>query len=50
MNQSVISEESNSEARDASELKVKGVTLIRFKNGKIDEYIEDSSKIKETLS
>lgn len=50
MNQSVISEESNSEASDASELKVKGVTLIRFKDGKIDEYIDDSSKIKETLS
>lgn len=50
MNQSVISEESNSEASNASELKIKNVTLIRFKDGKIDEYIEDSSKISETLS
>lgn len=50
MNSSVLSEESNKEANDASELKIKDVTLIRFKEGKIDEYIDDSSKISEALS
>lgn len=50
MNSSVISEESNREAKDASELKIKDVALIRFKDGRIDEYIDDSSKISETLS
>lgn len=50
MNLSVISNESNKEASNASELKIKDVTLIRFKDGKIEEYIEDASKIREALS
>ncbi len=50
MNLSVISSESNREASNASELKIKDVTLIRFKDGKIEEYIEDASKISEALS
>ncbi len=50
MNHSVISEESNSEASNASELKIKDATLIKFKDGKIEEYIEDASKISEVLS
>lgn len=50
MNLSVISNESNKEASNASELKIKDVTLIRFKDGKIEEYIDDASKIREALS
>ena len=33
------SEESNPKAKDASELKINDVTVIKFKNNKIAEYI-----------
>lgn len=44
------SEESNKNAKRASELKINDVTLIRIKNGKIVNYIESSDKIEEYLS
>ena len=44
------SEESNKNAKRASELKINDVTLIRIKNGKIVNYIESSAKIEEYLS
>ncbi len=49
-NKKFASEEENKEAKTASELKIKGITLIRIKNGKIDKYISGSDEIEEFLS
>lgn len=40
---------SNSKAKTISELNFGELTLIKVKNGKINNYIEDFDKIKETL-
>lgn len=49
-NKKYASEEENPKAKNASELKIKGITLIRIKNGKIDKYISGSDAIAEYLS
>ena len=46
----VSSEESNPDASNASELKVKNPTLIVFENGKINEYVESFDSVKNYLS
>lgn len=40
-NKSYVSDESNTNAQTAEELKISGVTLIHFKDGKIVEYVTD---------
>ena len=42
LNKKYISNESNNNATKAEELKIKGVTLIHFKDSKIVEYITDN--------
>lgn len=49
-NKEYSSDSSNPNARNASDLKISDITLIRIKNGKIVNYIESSSKIEEYLS
>lgn len=49
LNKSFVSEESNSSASDASELKINGPTLINFADGKIVEYVEGADKILDYL-
>lgn len=45
MNSNVISDTSNSKASKASELKIKGTTLIKISNGKSVGYTEGSSQV-----
>lgn len=42
-------DESNPQAQEASELKVKDLTLIKIKNKKINRYLEDVDSIKKEL-
>lgn len=49
LNKSFVSEESNSSAGSASELKINGPTLINFSDGKIVEYVEGTEKIVDYL-
>lgn len=49
-NKKFASEDENKNAKNASELKIKGITLIRIKNGKIDKYISGSDAIEEFLN
>ena len=44
-NKKFISKEENTTPKDASDLKINGITLIKFKNGKIEKYISGSEKI-----
>ena len=44
-NAKYISDKSNSKATKASELKIKGTTLIKIKNGKIVEYTEGAAQV-----
>ena len=46
-NATYVSDTSNSNAKNASELKINDITLIRFKNGSIVKYITGSDKIEE---
>ena len=51
LNRDYRSDVSNSNATNASELKISGTTLVHFKNGKIVEYIgirTDITHIEET--
>lgn len=50
MNKSVVSENSNHEASNAEELRINGVTLIKFENNKISEYIEGEEDISNYLN
>lgn len=45
-NKSVLSDSSNKEAKNGEELKINGSTLIKFKDGSIDEYFEGEEEIK----
>lgn len=49
-NNSYVSDTSNREATNASELKINGPTLIKFSNGKIAEYYEGDTEISGVLS
>ena len=49
-NSSCISEESNPNAKNASELKINDITLIRITKGKISKYIVGNEKIEEQFS
>ena len=49
-NSSCLSEESNPNAKNASELKINDITLIRITNGKIAKYVTGSEKIEEQFS
>lgn len=49
-NSRFVSEESNKNPQSASELAINGPTLISFKDGKVDEYIEGSENIIDYLS
>ena len=44
-NASCVSDTSNPNAKNASELKINDITLIRITNGKIAKYISGSEKI-----
>ena len=46
---SFTSDEANHDAKDASEMKISGPTLIKFNNNKIDDYIEGKEEITEYL-
>ena len=37
------------DAKDASEMKISGPTLIKFNNNKIDDYIEGKDEITDYL-
>lgn len=50
LNKSFVSEEGNSSASSAEELKINGPTLINFADGKIVEYVEGTDKIVDYLS
>ena len=43
------SDEANHDAKDASEMKISGPTLIKFNNNKIDDYIEGKDEITDYL-
>lgn len=45
----IVEENSNSEAKEASELRVIDPTVIRIKDGSISEYIEGKTSVKEML-
>lgn len=49
LNKNYLSEESNSDAQVASELKIKDLTLIKIRNKKNILYIESINKIKTEL-
>lgn len=49
LNKSVVSNESNSSATKAEELKIKGTTLIKFVDNQIDDYIEGEDEISKYL-
>ncbi len=49
LNSSFTSDESNHDAKDASQMKISGPTLIKFNNNKIDDYIEGKDKITDYL-
>lgn len=48
-NKKYASDEANKDAKNASELKINDVTLIRIKNGKIDMYKTGEEEIEEYL-
>ena len=50
INKSIISENSNTVATNASELRVNGTTLIKISEGKNIEYIEGTETVKTYLS
>ena len=50
LNKSFVSDESNSSASSAEELKINGPTLINFADGKIVEYVEGKDRIIDYLS
>lgn len=49
LNKSVVSEESNKNAKSAEELKINGATLIKFNTEGIVEYIEGKDSISDYL-
>ena len=49
-NKKFVSEEENKSAKNASELKIKGITLIKITRGKIEKYLSGSEEIEEFLS
>ena len=49
LNSSFTSDEANHDAKDVSEMKISGPTLIKFNNNKIDDYIEGKEEITEYL-
>lgn len=49
LNSSFTSDEGNHDAKDASEMKISGPTLIKFNNNKIDDYIEGKDEITDYL-
>lgn len=49
LNSFASSDKSNIDVDKASELKINGPTLIRFEDGKVDEYIEGIDDITEKL-
>lgn len=50
LNKSFVSDEGNSSASSAEELKINGPTLINFADGKIVEYVEGKDRIIDYLS
>jgi hypothetical protein len=49
-NKKFLSDEENKNAKTASELKIKGITLIKINKGKIEKYISGSEDIEKFLS
>ena len=49
LNSSFTSDEANHDAKDVSEMKISGPTLIKFNNNKIDDYIEGKDEITDYL-
>lgn len=51
LNKNIITEDSsNKNPKDASELAIKGTTLIRFRDGEVREYIQGKDKVVDYLS
>ena len=51
LNKNVLAEDkSNKDPKDATELKIKGTTIIRFRDGMVREYIEGTDKAVDYLS
>lgn len=50
INKRAISDTSNKEAKNASELKIKEPTLIKIKNGKIDLYLDTRDAIDKEIN
>ena len=50
INKAYSSDTANYEAKSASELKINGPTLIRYKDGSIIEYLEGEETIKNSLN
>ena len=48
-NKKFISKEENNAPKESSDLKINGITLIKFKNGKIEKYISGSENIEKYL-
>ncbi len=50
LNSNVVSEESNKNPKNATELSINGTTIIRFRDGEVREYIEGTDKVVDYLS
>ena len=48
-NKKFISDKENKDAQTSSELAIKGITLIKIKNGKVEKYLSGSEQIEEYL-
>ena len=50
LNKKYASDESNKEAKEASDLRIDGVTLIRVKDGKLDKYLDGKDDVVKYLN
>ena len=50
LNKKSVSETSNKNPKDATELAINGTTIIRFRDGMVREYIEGTDKVVDYLS
>ena len=50
INKNIVNEKSNKNPKGATDLAVNGTTIIRFRDGKVREYIEGTDKVVDYLS
>ena len=50
LNKNSVSDTSNKNPKDATELAINGTTIIRFRDGMVREYIEGTDKVVDYLS